>query len=204
MERGRIIWINGAFGSGKTSVAHELQRRSRRAWIFDPEEAGYFLRRCQPKTLWLDNFQDEPLWRTINYEMLLDLTARYDGVIICPMTLSNPLFYTELIGRLRQEGVRVDHFLLSAQRETLLTRLRSRGDGKGSWAAKRIDQCLACFEDPVFENRIKTDHLTIGQIAAAISIASGLKLSPENPGRARSWLRRRMTTVRAIRLPFKK
>ena len=37
-----IIWINGAFGSGKTQVAHELKRRLENSFIYDPEQIGYF------------------------------------------------------------------------------------------------------------------------------------------------------------------
>lgn len=35
-----IIWINGAFGSGKTQTAYELCRRMRGAYVYDPENAG--------------------------------------------------------------------------------------------------------------------------------------------------------------------
>jgi hypothetical protein len=35
-----LIWINGAFGSGKTLIAHELQRRLQDALVTDPETAS--------------------------------------------------------------------------------------------------------------------------------------------------------------------
>ena len=35
-----IIWINGAFGSGKTNVAYELNRRIESSYVYDPEEIG--------------------------------------------------------------------------------------------------------------------------------------------------------------------
>jgi hypothetical protein len=38
-----IIWINGAFGAGKTTLAEELQRRLPEAMPFDPEYVGYTL-----------------------------------------------------------------------------------------------------------------------------------------------------------------
>lgn len=38
-----IIWINGAFGGGKTTLAEELQRRLPHAILFDPEYVGYLL-----------------------------------------------------------------------------------------------------------------------------------------------------------------
>jgi hypothetical protein len=43
-----IIWINGAFGGGKTTLAEELHRRLPDALPFDPEYVGYILRRWAP------------------------------------------------------------------------------------------------------------------------------------------------------------
>lgn len=45
-----IIWINGAFGSGKTSIAENICKKMRVAYLYDPEQVGYFL--------W-DNFPQE-------------------------------------------------------------------------------------------------------------------------------------------------
>ena len=40
-----ILWINGSFGAGKTTVAYELERRLEKAFVYDPENIGYFLRK---------------------------------------------------------------------------------------------------------------------------------------------------------------
>jgi hypothetical protein len=58
-----IVWINGAFGAGKTQTAHELCRRLARGWVCDPELLGFAIQRMQPPPRRAD-FQDEPLWRT--------------------------------------------------------------------------------------------------------------------------------------------
>ena len=42
-----IIWINGAFGAGKTTLAEELSRRLSEAVLFDPEYVGYLSRPCR-------------------------------------------------------------------------------------------------------------------------------------------------------------
>jgi adenylylsulfate kinase-like enzyme len=39
-----IIWLNGAFGSGKTRTAYELHRRIPQSYIFDPENIGFCIR----------------------------------------------------------------------------------------------------------------------------------------------------------------
>jgi hypothetical protein len=35
-----IIWINGGFGAGKTTLPEELHRRLPDAVLFDPEDVG--------------------------------------------------------------------------------------------------------------------------------------------------------------------
>lgn len=35
-----IIWINGPFGAGKTTLAERLRDRRPKSLIFDPEEIG--------------------------------------------------------------------------------------------------------------------------------------------------------------------
>lgn len=50
-----IIWLNGGFGSGKTTLAGELHRRLPSALVYDPEDVGLMLWK------WLepnDDFQD--------------------------------------------------------------------------------------------------------------------------------------------------
>lgn len=37
-----ILWINGAFGSGKTQAAYELNRRLKNSFVYDQENIGYF------------------------------------------------------------------------------------------------------------------------------------------------------------------
>ncbi|WP_353095654.1 hypothetical protein [Tissierella praeacuta] len=44
-----IIWLNGAFGSGKTTCAFELSRRFPNSFVYDPENIGYFIRNNTPK-----------------------------------------------------------------------------------------------------------------------------------------------------------
>lgn len=58
-----IIWINGAFGAGKTQTAYELHRRLPDSYVYDPENIGYFIRKNLPPALCEGDFQDYPMWR---------------------------------------------------------------------------------------------------------------------------------------------
>ena len=161
-----IIWINGAFGSGKTTVAMLLHKKLNDSFLYDPENVGYFLWQNEPECLKCkDNFQDEPLWRYFNYRMLKNIAEKYDGDIIVPMTLINRTYYDEIITSLRSDGIKVSHFVMCAKRETLLSRLSGRGDGKDSWPAAQVDGCIKAYDSGLFEGIINTDDKTPEEIA---------------------------------------
>ena len=193
-----LIWLNGAFGAGKTQTAYELQRRIYGSFVFDPENTGTLIRKSQPQLLHLPDYQDEPLWRRINFELLSQLCDNFDGVIIVPMTLTNPTYYDEIITRLREKGVDVRHFVLYARQETILRRLRSRFERADGWAAQQIPRCLAAFENPRFENRIATDELNIPQTAEKVAQLCGIELKSADPAFKR-FVNRITTQIRVIR-----
>lgn len=99
-----IIWINGAFGSGKTQTAFELHRRLKPSYVYDPEKMGFAMRSMIPPDIAEDDFQSYPLWREFNYSMLSYLSDTYQGIIIVPMTITNDQYFHDIISRLRQIG----------------------------------------------------------------------------------------------------
>lgn len=169
-----ILWINGAFGSGKTTTAEELERRIPGSFLYDPENAGYFIRSVFPASLLQSDFQDHKIWREINVCVLGDLAREYPGIIIVPMTLVNPDYFDELVGQLCAQGIEVRHFALMAERETLLWRLTNRGEHAQSWSAQQIDRCHAALSQERFGEHIHTDHLTTGQIVERIMTQCGI------------------------------
>ena len=54
-----IIWINGSFGVGKTTVAEKLKEKIDKSIIYDPEKIGMFLSNTLPTKE--DDFQDYKL-----------------------------------------------------------------------------------------------------------------------------------------------
>jgi hypothetical protein len=58
---------------------------------------------------------------------VLDLVlGKTDGAVIVPMTLIEPAYFEEIIGRLAAAGHDVRHFALLANRRTIELRLRER------------------------------------------------------------------------------
>lgn len=156
-----IIWINGAFGAGKTETSIELQKRIPNSFIFDPENTGFFIRENIPKEISLGDFQRYSMWCEFNYSMLSYISNEYSGPIIVPMTLVDLLLFEEIIGRLRSDGVTVHHFTLCASKETLKKRLRGRGEIENSWAEQQIDRCLEGLSKDVFRHQLDTNHVPI-------------------------------------------
>lgn len=193
-----IIWLNGAFGAGKTQTAYALHRRMPGSYVYDPENAGFFIRDNLPPSIRAEDFQDYPLWRTCTREMLTYMARRYEGHIIVPMTITNRAYYDEIIGGL-SGAFDVRHIILYADRETLLRRLASRLEGPRSWAAQQIDRCLAAFDTDITEYKLPTGGLSIDRVAERVSEIAGVPLSEDRRSPLRRSLDRIITQCRHIR-----
>jgi chloramphenicol 3-O-phosphotransferase len=145
-----IIWINGPFSVGKSTVAKLLVERLGETFLFDPETVGALLRdHCVPPSLQPSDYQDLPLWRELTREVLIYLGKNYAGTVVVPMTLARDDYFAEIIEPLR-EHTRLDHFTLLASRETILDRENERPDDTGGWARMKIDQVLPALQAPTF------------------------------------------------------
>lgn len=164
-----IIWINGAFGSGKSTVAEELNKKIINSFIYDPEQVGYFLWDNFPNELKeKGNFQHIPIWREFNYKILKHISDNYDGTIIVPMTIYQKEYFDEIIGNLTNDRILVKHFILSAPKQTIINRLYHRGEPKNCWAVQHIDKCLETFETDITEIKINTYKIGITEIVKEI------------------------------------
>lgn len=197
-----LVWINGPFGGGKTATAVELHRRVPGSVVCDPEHLGFGLHRMLPPAMRTD-FQDLPAWRSGVHEILDMVMRSHEGAVIVPMTLIDPGYFTQIIGRLRDDRHEVRHFALLAERSTVLHRLSRRGFGFGlkreQWAVDRLDECLGRLQAPEFADHIHTDRQTVSQVADSIARNSGLPIVPDTDGPLRASLRRYATSLRHIR-----
>ncbi len=160
---GVIVWINGAFGVGKTSVAKSLVGLWGGATLFDPEGLGFVLSRFPSR--YEGDFQDLRSWRRWTFRSLM-VMSRVRSRIVVPMTLVNPDYFREIVGALRLERD-VRHFTLQADADTIRERLQPRGEG-GAWAEQQVDRCLAGLADPLFATHVRTADRTIEEITEEI------------------------------------
>jgi hypothetical protein len=207
-----LLWINGPFGGGKTQTAHEIQRRLPGSIICDPEEAGFGLHRMTPSYLRHD-FQEYPSWRQAVFEVLDRVLDQHAGVVIAPMTIVEPKYYEETVGRLRARDHDVRHFALLADRRTVLRRLRERQLGRAvqivagkvaplrqeSFAVAKLDLCLERLSGPEFAEHVQTDHISVREVAERIAGSAGLSLTPNTDSALHGRLRRAWTGATHIR-----
>ena len=195
-----LLWVNGALGGGKTQPAFELHRRLAGSVVCDPEQVGYGLHRTMPRTLRGD-FQDLTAWRQGVVEVLDLVLRRHDGPVIAPMTLVEPSYFAEVVGRLRGLGHDVRHFALLASRETVLRRLRERGLGlrPDPFAVAKLDGCLDRLRGEEFAEHVWTDELPVPGVAERVAASAGLPLAQNTDGPLLGRVRRVWTGVRHIR-----
>lgn len=192
-----IVWLNGTWGAGKSTLAYELARRLPRAFVYDPENIGYLLRKNLPPSMHQANFQDHPEWRTWNLALLSKVARQYPGVILVPMTVIDPRIYTELIKPLYALTPTV-HIILTASRTTILHHLRFRLH-RDSFARQHLDEALAALNGPIPGTHVVIDGRSVDENVAAVAAAAGLTLLPDHRSKVRKQTDRIGTLLAMIR-----
>lgn len=198
-----LVWINGAFGAGKTQTAFELHRRLPDSHVADPELIGFAIHRMLPTRARTD-FQDRPQWRTAVIATLAQAVAAHPGPTIVPMTLVNHDYFDEIMTGLVSNDVDVRHFSLIASPETLRKRLSLRAAywlGRDeTWAMQQIDRCTTALAEPRYAEHVDTDHRTVDETVEHIAAALSLRLAKPRLSPTRYQLRRLAVGIRHIRL----
>lgn len=165
-----IIWINGAFGVGKTTIARALASAASDAIVFDPEPVGLSLHATLPKPLRTSDFQDIPSWRQATRTIVEGLHRDYGRPVIVPMTVVNPAYFDNIVGALRRVGLPVRHFTLVASETTIRRRLLTRLAWPSStrWALAQLPRCSETLRSQLFERHVETDGMSVAQVLEQI------------------------------------
>ena len=163
-----IIWLNGPFGVGKSTLANLLHQEIPDSILYDPELLGDFFQENLPKAVCPEDFQDYPIWRQTTVQIIRDLATKTGQVIIVPMTVFKKEYCQEIIEQGLIEDMCVQHYILVAEKETILDRLNKRTQENNNWALKHLDNCLQAFEDQIPGQKIDTDGLTVDKIAEIV------------------------------------
>ncbi|MET7620462.1 AAA family ATPase [Streptomyces sp. NPDC005408] len=148
-----IVWVNGAFGSGKSTLVDELRTRWPEALVYDPEMVGYVLREIVEVPT--GDFQDLRLWRRQVADLAVGLVEEYQRPVLVPMTLVNPGYVGEIFGALKDAGIAVHHFFLKVPAEVLVKRIDGRSftpddpekdEQVRRWCKAKIEPCMAAAD----------------------------------------------------------
>jgi chloramphenicol 3-O-phosphotransferase len=124
-----IVWLNGAFGAGKTTTALRLPALVPDSRLFDPETVGYMLRPNLADHA-VSDFQHWPPWRPLVAATAIEL-ARYTGEhLIAPQTVLVREYLGEIFTGLRAAGLAVFHVLLDADEEVLRHRIQGSDEAQ--------------------------------------------------------------------------
>ena len=158
-----VIFVNGSFGIGKTTVARLLSERLDHSVVFDLEPVGVALSHLAllvPLKQRTDDFQDLVSWRRISIRAIR-IALRFRKTVIVPMTFSNAAYLREFLSYFRARGVPALHFCLTAPHRVVLGRLRAREGHRGptQWQLRRSAECCDAHSAAEFAEHLATaDH----------------------------------------------
>ncbi|MBG7697100.1 NUDIX domain-containing protein [Streptomyces sp. MC1] len=123
-----VVWINGAFGAGKTTTARELIELIPNSALFDPEVIGGALTHLLPPKRLAEagDFQDLPIWRRLVVDTAAAMLAELGGTLVVPMTLLRQEYRDEIFGGLAARRIAVHHVLLAPAETILRERIAGR------------------------------------------------------------------------------
>ncbi|MFC9278444.1 NUDIX domain-containing protein [Streptomyces collinus] len=123
-----VVWINGAFGAGKTTTARELIELIPNSTLFDPEVIGGSLAHLLPPKRLAEagDFQDLPIWRRLVIDTAAAMLAELGGTLVVPMTLLRQEYRDEIFGGLAARRIPVRHVLLAPAETILRERIAGR------------------------------------------------------------------------------
>jgi hypothetical protein len=177
-----IIWINGGFGAGKTTLAAELHRRLPDAVVYDPEDVGLMLWKwIRPN----GDFQHLPSWRELVVATALSLRRHHADMLTVPMSLIRDAYRAEILGGLADAGEDVLPVFLDADAGVLRERLNARvlipGNPEADQAARQfglghVDAAVAAAtSQPAGTLLLRSDRLTPAELADEVLARADLR-----------------------------
>ena len=118
-----ILWINGPFGVGKTTLGELLVERMPGAHLIDTERVGYLLRPVLDGPRPVKDFQDWPAWRALVVTYLAELHAEL-GTLVVPQSVYVEAYWVEIRDGLAARGVPLRAVTLDVDDAVLVRRIR--------------------------------------------------------------------------------
>jgi len=117
-----IVWVNGTFGAGKTSVGTLAVERDPRLRLYDPECVGYLLR-GQLSDQEFTDFQQLESWRRLVPVVADELIRETGHHLVAIQTVLIEDFWVELVAGLSALGHEVLHVVVEADEDVMRERI---------------------------------------------------------------------------------
>lgn len=176
----RVIWVNGAFGAGKTTLSQRLLADDPRLLLFDAELPGYMVREIVPLPPSGD-FQDLRVWRRSVVDTAVALLQEYDRTLVVPMTVVEPQYLREIFDGLRDQGVSVDHYFVNTPAEVLRKRIEAqqiwpddpeRDAEVRAWRLAQVQRCAAAVPLLPADTVLLDGELPVAELAEQVRVRS--------------------------------
>lgn len=170
-----IIWLNGPFGAGKTTVANRLLAIEPALLLFDTEGIGYLLQSALGGRKPVADFQDWSAWRRLVVSTLGALSDETSADLLVPQTVIVKQYWTEILGGLRSTGHVVLPFTLDVDPHEHERRISSDTleVPAAGWRRQRrpdYDAARAWLESS--STMLDTTHMTADQVARAVLVVA--------------------------------
>ena len=117
-----LIWLNGAFGVGKTTTAAAMVERTDGLRLFDPEWVGYMLR-ANLGDVEHDDFQALSPWRSLVPQVAHQIADFTASDLLAVQTVLVESYWAELASGFAQLHIEVRHVLLECDDAVLRDRI---------------------------------------------------------------------------------
>lgn len=159
-----IIWISGAYGVGKSTLAEALVDKIEDAMVFDAEEVGNAVRGNYPGEPYGVIFEDYPLWCDFNYELLKDIHNTFHYNILVPMTLVRQNSYSRIIERLKKDGIDTKLIILEGTYQSIHDRILAHGEDEDCWCMANIEMASKASSSVPGGYHITTDGRSVEEL----------------------------------------
>lgn len=163
-----ILWIGGAYGVGKSTLARALAAKMPGALLFDAEEVGNAVRKNYPDCPYGYIFEDYPLWAEFCFRLLQDIHTAFHRDILVPMTLVRRTSCDNILERLRQCGIETHFVILEASYQSIHDRILARGEEEDCWCMQNIEMARAALRALPGGVHMETDGKSVEQLAAQV------------------------------------
>lgn len=117
-----LLWLNGAFGVGKTTTAREIVECAPGRRMFDPEWVGLMLR-ANLSDQQFDDFQELPAWRALVPRVADEISRLTGEELVAVQTVLVEDFWLELRSGFDGLGLDLFHVVLDIEEAALRERI---------------------------------------------------------------------------------